>query len=136
MRGPDPAWRNPLDCGTANYTAGATPLPLNCAGPSRTLFKDLDGSLGLSPAGSPVTVLGALPDGPRPQPLAQAPPVPSGSGCIYRGDLGTYVCAGPAGGEATGVFDPQLFVLASRDSDNQVGAGSSKIVARGGHRCS
>ena len=127
MRGPDPAWRNPLDCGTANYTAGGTPLPLNCAGPSRALFKDLDGSLGVSPAGGPVTVLGALPDGPRPQPLAQAPAMPSGSGCIYRGDLGTYVCAGgPAGSGATGVFDPQLFVLASRDTDAEVSQPASK----------
>jgi hypothetical protein len=46
LYGPNPAWRNEADCGTANYTRpDGSVIQLNCAGPKHVYFRDLDGSL-------------------------------------------------------------------------------------------
>ena len=59
---PDPAWRNPSDCGTATYTrTDGSVIPLNCGGPRHVYLRDVDGSLTGGHAGS--TVLGAYPEG-------------------------------------------------------------------------
>ncbi len=115
LSAPDPSWRNPTDCGTAVYrpqSGTAAALPLNCAGPARSLFIDLDGSLTLLPPnssssagngawqqqqqqtnGAPAVVVGAFTDTPPSRVAAQGPPLPNDTACVFAPQLRAYVCA-------------------------------------------
>lgn len=125
LSAPDPAWRNPTDCGTAVYRAQpntAAALPLNCAGPARSFFVDLDGSLTLLPPssgssssnggsgawqqqtnGAPAVVVGAFTDTPPSRVAAQGPPLPNDTACVFAPQLRAYVCALNTTGTGAGV---------------------------------
>jgi hypothetical protein len=140
MAEPLEEWRNESDCGEATYKRDdGSVVKLNCAGPRRAFFKDVDGSLlgglaGNSTMGKPGTTLhGGWREPRHTSGYDQGTTVVSGT-CSLETSFTAYQCRQP-GVEGTvsltsgyqqaapppmGLFgQPELFIIESRDRDSE-----------------
>ena len=124
---PSTGLRNPVRCGTLQYAASSGQiLSINCAGLSRTLFYDVDGSLGRAAgltSGAPVALLGEILAS-RGQ-YGQYPLLPSKYSFTTFGGQEIQVLQGYTNEPAVLLrqtpiaTDPEYFVIESRDTDTE-----------------
>ena len=136
LTGPDPAWRDEAHCGLATFLQpDGSILPLNCAGPKHVMFRDMTGSMGMSPPGASAvgtSIAGFFPTS-RSYPYDQGTPFPEGP-CGLSPSWTGYQCTSnqssflapmqaslrPDPVPPSGIFgDPQLFAFESLDSDTE-----------------